>query len=122
VVVGGAALTQPGGSVVSEVRLAAAADSSATGVAKLTEDGDRYSLALELNDASVAAGEYNELWLIKADGTGLISLGPALDGNTYEIPENIEVSEYPIVDVSDEPIDGDPAHSGDTICRGKLSI
>jgi hypothetical protein len=30
------------------------------------------------------------------------------------------VATYPIVDVSLEPLDGDPTHSGDSIARGQI--
>jgi hypothetical protein len=33
----------------------------------------------------------------------------------------VDVGEYPVVDVSIEPTDGDPAHSGNSVVRGTLS-
>ena len=62
-----------------------------------------------------------EVWLIKADASGLISIG-FLDGDTgtFTIPDGVNLSEYPLVDVSAEPADGNPAHSGNSIVRGEL--
>jgi len=64
---------------------------------------------------------YSEVWLISADLTKLISVGVlAGDRGTFAIPADVDLAEYPIVDVSQEKPDGDPAHSGDSIVRGTL--
>ncbi len=65
---------------------------------------------------------YREVWLISEDGTALISLG-VLEGDsgTFVVPEAIDLGQYSLVDVSHEPLDGDPAHSGDSIVRGELA-
>ncbi|WP_313355266.1 anti-sigma factor [Microbacterium sp.] len=68
-----------------------------------------------------AAAGYREVWLIRGDGGALISLG-VLDGSsgTFAVPADIDFGEYRLVDISAEPADGDPAHSGDSIVRGEL--
>ena len=55
------------------------------------------------------------------DVTQLVSLG-VLEGDsgTFAIPAGLELDELPVVDVSLEPFDGDPAHSGDSVVRGTL--
>jgi hypothetical protein len=62
-----------------------------------------------------------EVWLIRSDASGLVSLG-LLDGPSgrFTVPSGIDLADYPIVDVSAEPVDGEPAHSGDSIVRGEL--
>ena len=64
---------------------------------------------------------YREVWLITSDATELVSLG-VLDGTsgTFSVPTGIDTSRYDLVDISEEPFDGDPSHSGDSIVRGKL--
>ena len=71
--------------------------------------------------AVTAAAPLREVWLIKADASGLISIG-LLDGNTghFDIPDDVDLSQYPLVDVSAEPDNGNPAHSGNSIVRGEL--
>ncbi|RXZ43503.1 anti-sigma factor, partial [Agromyces binzhouensis] len=71
--------------------------------------------------ADVPEGEVREVWLIRGDASGLVSLG-LMDGDTARlvVPAGIDLDEYPLVDVSAEPVDGDPAHSGDSIVRGEL--
>ena len=62
-----------------------------------------------------------EVWLLSADASGLVSIG-FLDGaaGRFTIPDEIDLADYPLVDVSAEFDDGDPAHSGDSIVRGEL--
>jgi hypothetical protein len=38
------------------------------------------------------------------------------------IPDGLDLAEFPVVDVSREPLDGDPAHSSDSISRGTLEL
>jgi hypothetical protein len=45
-----------------------------------------------------------------------------LDGEEgrFTIPVGLDPDDFALVDVSAEPFDGDPAHSGDSILRGEL--
>ena len=66
---------------------------------------------------------YREVWLLAPDATSMVSLG-TMEGTEahFELPADLDLSRYPVVDVSDEPYDGDPAHSGDSILRGELDL
>ncbi|MBM7504408.1 anti-sigma factor [Agromyces aurantiacus] len=93
----------------------------ATGHATVEEDADgERSIVVDL-DAAVPAGDVREVWLIRSDASGLVSLG-LLDGDSgrFVVPSGIDLAEFTLVDVSAEPVDGDPAHSGDSIVRGEL--
>lgn len=63
----------------------------------------------------------HEVWLMTDGAKRLVSLG-LLHGTsgTFTVPNGVDVSRFRLVDVSDEPRDGDPAHSGDSIVRGVL--
>lgn len=62
-----------------------------------------------------------EVWLFGNDGR-MVSLGTLNDGSgTFTVPQGISTQEYRVVDVSDEPPDGNPAHSGVSLVRGKFS-
>ena len=63
----------------------------------------------------------HEVWLMTAGARRLVSLG-MLQGTsgTFAVPAGIDPSRFRLVDVSDEPRDGNPAHSGDSIIRGEL--
>ena len=67
------------------------------------------------------ATDVREVWLIRSDASGLVSLG-LFEGASgrFVVPDGIDLDEFTLVDVSAEPVDGDPAHSGDSIVRGEL--
>ena len=58
------------------------------------------------------------MWLIDSQVKGMISLGPYHGNGNYLIPSGVDPADYPIVDVSIEPSDGVPTHSGVSIVRG----
>ena len=93
----------------------------ATGHATVEEDAAGVRSIVVDMDAVVPSGDVREVWLIRSDASGLVSLG-LLDGDSgrFPVPAGIDLAEYSLVDVSAEPVDGDPAHSGDSIVRGEL--
>lgn len=95
----------------------------ASGSAVVVEkpDGER-QVEVDLDDGEQGDG-FREVWLIKADASALVSLG-VLKGSTgvFEVPDDIDLREYVLVDISLEPEDGDPDHSGDSIVRGELGF
>jgi len=95
----------------------------ATGTAEVAEGRDGTRTLKVTLDGDAEADEYREVWLIRNDGAALISVG-VLEGESgsFPIPEGVDLSEYDLVDISFEPIDGDPAHSGDSIVRGQLEF
>lgn len=94
----------------------------ASGHASVEEDADGVRSVVVDLDAPVPEGDVREVWLIRSDASGLVSLG-LLDGDSgrFVVPAGIDLDEFTLVDVSAEPVDGDPAHSGDSIVRGELS-
>jgi hypothetical protein len=95
-------------------------DSGATGEARVQERHDG-SLVLDVDlSAEQLEGEFYEVWLLDTDVEQLVSLGVVQGGSeaTLALPPGIDLGEYPIVDVSVEPLDGDPAHSGVSVARG----
>jgi anti-sigma factor RsiW len=106
--------------VLAEAVLEPFPDWPASGAARVEEnaDGSREVVV----DLSAPTGGLREVWLIDPDTSGLVSLG-LLSGTsgTFSIPADLDLSRYSVVDVSDEPDDGDPAHSGNSIVRGPLS-
>ena len=92
-----------------------------TGSAELaqTSTGERV-LRVSL-EASATGDGVREVWLLTEAVDGLISLG-LLEGTEGEfvVPDSVDLERFSIVDVSQEPLDGDPTHSGDSIVRGPL--
>ncbi|MET1044749.1 MAG: anti-sigma factor [Microbacteriaceae bacterium] len=107
--------------VVAEAELDAFPGWDASGVARVEQraDGSRV-VVVDLQTPTEDAG-LREVWLIKSDASGLVSIG-YLDGasGSFVVPAGIDLAQYPLVDVSAEPDNGDPAHSGDSIVRGEL--
>lgn len=111
--------------VIAEAQLDPLPGWVATGRAYVEKSGDgQRVVVVDVIDAGAGAeagADLREVWLLTADATGLVSVG-LLDGASgrFSIPAGIDLSEYPVVDVSAEPEDGNPAHSGDSIVRGTL--
>jgi anti-sigma-K factor RskA len=96
--------------------------SDASGSASVVEraDGTRV-LRVELAAGTPEEGYY-EAWLLDESVSGLIPLGVVRAGTEdFPLPAGLDLGEYPVVDVSVEPLDGDPAHSGVSVARGQLA-
>jgi hypothetical protein len=106
--------------VVAAVALERLGDAG-EGRAELVEhDG---SLQLRLSTSDLDAGDgFLEVWVINTDVTQLVSLGPLRNDGIYELPTGLDPEAFPVVDVSVEPIDGVPTHSGDSVLRGQLTF
>ena len=112
---------EDGGDAVTTVALDPLADNDASGRAEVIvrEDGSRV-VELDL-DAEALEDSYYELWLIDSDVVGMVPLGIVQPGSqTVELPADLELGDFPIVDVSVEPLDGDPTHSGVSVARGVI--
>ena len=94
----------------------------AEGTAKLTGAGADRTLTVDVTGLPVTDGFY-EVWLLNSAADKLISLGTlgADDVGSFPVPGDLDVADFPVVDVSREPLDGDPSHSTDSVVRGTLS-
>jgi anti-sigma-K factor RskA len=84
------------------------------------------SLGLTLDTASLTPADdgYLEVWLINTDGKRMVSVGvlqPGATTATFPVPQELMDQGYRIVDISREPFDDSPEHSGDSLLRGELS-
>lgn len=92
--------------------------SASSGKAEIIQRGTSYLLHLDVNRVPTEPSSYIEVWLIDSEVKGMISLGPFHGNGDYVIPTGVDPAKYPIVDVSIEPSDGVPTHSGVSIVRG----
>lgn len=109
---------------VAEATLAPFPDHPSAEGSAVVEEGPDGTLAVRVElSADAAPDTFREVWLITADASALVSLG-VLDGRqqTFPIPADVDLKDYVLVDVSQEPVDGDPNHSGDSIVRGELTF
>ena len=105
---------------VAATDLAPLDNRKASGNAEVVSTGGGEQLRVELK-APDAGKDFYEVWLIEPDIKRMVQIGVVRPGTTVlDLPEGIDLSEYPIVDVSVEPLDGDPTHSGVSVARGIL--
>jgi hypothetical protein len=111
-----------GGFAVAAAALDPLDDSGASGSARVVErdDGTRV-LQVDLTAADRPDGFY-EVWLIDEAVEDMVSVGVVQGGreNSLPLPPGLDLGQYPVVDVSVEPLDGDPTHSGSSVARGLL--
>lgn len=122
-VVGGLVLTRDDdGTVIASTALTndglspLGADSS--GEAEIVRRGTTLELHLDIRNVPQEPSGYIEVWLIDEQVEGMISLGPFHGNGDYVIPSGVDPAKYPIIDISIEPPDGVPTHSGVSIVRG----
>lgn len=95
-------------------------DASGSAVVETRSDGSRV-LVVDVAQGASSQDGFREVWLLKPDVSGLVSLGTlAGESGRFDLPAGLDLDEFSVVDVSEEQFDGDPAHSGDSIVRGPL--
>jgi anti-sigma-K factor RskA len=94
--------------------------STSSGTARVVQDGSSLKLDLQVSHPPTTTGAYLEIWMIDTKVKGMVSLGPYHGNGRYPIPAGVDPAAFPVVDVSIEPADGQPTHSGISIVRGLL--
>jgi hypothetical protein len=94
----------------------------ASGKADVVETKSGRELDLDVTDLARPDGFY-QVWLIDRSVTRMVPVG-VLNGDVgrWSLPDDMDLADYPLVDVSIEPLDGNPAHSGKSVLRGTLSL
>jgi hypothetical protein len=123
-VVGGAVVAlspDQQGAVVAQTALDPLAADDASGRAEVRESDGSRSLQVDLDAPDLDDGYY-EVWVMQPDAVRMVPVGVVHRGDTVlPLPDGIDLGAYPVVDVSVEPMDGDPTHSGLSVARGSLS-
>ncbi|GAA2176597.1 hypothetical protein GCM10009846_31030 [Agrococcus versicolor] len=112
----------PADTVLASVPLEPLTDGLDGASAEIVERDGHRVLVIDADVLPTAEGGYLDVWLIDPDVVGMVNLG-ILDGTSgeYVLPDDLDLDEFPIVDVSIEQLDGDPTHSGDSVWRGTLA-
>jgi len=112
---------QDAGVVIAETALAPLDDDGSSGRAEVRDrDGAGRVLEVDLDAPELDDGYY-EVWLLQADAQRMVQVGVVHRGATVlPLPDGIDLGAYPLVDVSKEPLDGVPTHSGVSVARGEL--
>lgn len=101
--------------------LVALGEVDATGQVVLAASPERRALRVDTAGLPAPDGIY-EVWLLDVETDRLVALGALDDSGSgwLTVPTGVDVSDYPQVDISLEPDDGDPTHSGNSVLRGDL--
>ena len=112
---------EPPATILAEATLDALPGWDASGVAEVRQVSDGARVVIVELDAQLGTDGFREVWLLAPDLSGMVSLG-LLDGTEGEfvVPAGIDLDRYSVVDVSEEPFDGDATHSGNSIVRGAV--
>lgn len=87
----------------------------------LASEGTARDLELRLTGLETPDDGYLEAWLIDPEQGAVVSLGTVdlqAEDIRFTVPEGLDPVAYSVVDVSVEPYDGDPTHSGASLVRG----
>jgi anti-sigma-K factor RskA len=93
---------------------------TAQGTARVLADDE---MQIDVRNLPLTTG-FHEVWLIDPEDTSrMVSLGNLTDqaNAVLPIPPGTDLNRYRLVDVSDEPHDGNAAHSGHSLLRGVLT-
>jgi hypothetical protein len=110
-----------GGVVIAQTALDPLDDDGSSGRAEvLDRNGGGRVLEVDLDAPELDDGYY-EVWLLQPDAQRMVQVGVVQRGATVlPLPTGIDLGAYPVVDVSKEPLDGVPTHSGVSVARGEL--
>lgn len=99
-------------------------DTQAAGTAVLKNVDGEDVLVLDTRGLPEPVGFY-EVWLMDPKTAGLISIGSVPGGvqqTSLTVPSGVSFDEFSVVDISVEPLDGNPTHSAVSVLRGQLTI
>ncbi|CAB4939097.1 MAG: anti-sigma factor [Actinobacteria bacterium] len=108
--------------VIASAQLSPVGEADVTGTALLTRTESGQFLSVDVAGLVTGAGYY-EVWMATPDAVTMLALGALASdqhGN-FPVPPGVTTAEYPVVDVSFEQVDGNPAHSVVSVVRGTLT-
>lgn len=107
--------------LVASGELGALAAGAPEGRAEVVSVDGHQRLRVELAERPDPGDGYLEVWLLRPDVSGMVTLG-VLDGEAGEfpLPAGLDLEEYAVVDISREHMDGDPGHGGNSLVRGEV--
>lgn len=94
----------------------------AVGQADVIQTSRGRQLDLDVQRLGRPDGFY-EVWLIDPTVTKMVAIG-VLSGSegSFSLPDGVNLSSYPLIDISVQPLNGDPKHSGQSVLRGTFKL
>lgn len=110
-----------GETMLASVRLEALREPVAPATARLMErDGERV-VVVEAGVLPDVQDGHVEVWLLKRDMSDMVAIGRLeRPEQEFVLPAGVSTEAFELLDVSMEPDDGDPGHSGDSLWRGSF--
>jgi len=117
-------LQAPTETVVASTALAALPDwSGAAGEATLEEDPAGRKILVVTMETPRPVDGIQQVWLIDRNVSGMVPVGMLTQPiQRFVLSSDVDVSRFPVVDVSVEAPDGNPVHSGNSIVRGTFDV
>ncbi|QCU79063.1 hypothetical protein E7744_13675 [Citricoccus sp. SGAir0253] len=113
--------TPQGPVAVGEAVLDPVTAADVAGRAEMVSEPDG-GLRLTVDVSKLPESGYYEVWLRDEEASRLISLGTVTaTTTTLPVPSGVDLARFPVVDVSQEDFDGNPAHSGVTLAAGPMT-
>jgi hypothetical protein len=97
-------------------------DSGFTGTAAVEQTPEGAVLVVSVPDLPQVPDGYYEVWMASPDTTTMVAIGTLNAGQegTFSLPAGMDVTAFPVIDVSVEHFDGDAGHSAVSVVRGQL--
>ena len=117
------ARTETPATVVAQAPLAPVAGATATGEATVEQGPDGPVLRVSVSGLAPVEDGYYEVWMATPDTATMVAIGTLNPGQdaTFALPAGMEMTSFPVVDVSVEHFDGDAGHSTQSVVRGQLA-
>lgn len=109
----------PAGQTMQMVRLEGASAPPDDTTVELVSYGDSgYRMEMDDGIAPAPDGYYYELWMVGASGR--VSCGTFTGGSYFQFPVGVDPAEYPHLQITLEPEDGDESMNGTVLWEGRL--
>jgi hypothetical protein len=110
------------GDVVASATLAPIDGAGLSGTASIERTDGEATLTVDVPDLPPVADGYYEVWMATSDTTTMVAIGTLNPGEraAFTLPAGMDVSSFPVVDVSVEHFDGNAGHSATSVVRGQL--
>ncbi len=109
--------------VVAQAALDPMQDSGFTGTATVEQTASGAVLHVAIPGLPPVDDGYYEVWMATPDAGTMVAIGTLNPGDDSGIvlPAGMDMTQFPVIDVSIEHFDGDAGHSTQSVVRGQLA-
>ena len=110
------------GELVAQATLAPVQDSGFQGSASVEQVDGQAVLVVSVPGLPSVSDGYYEVWMATPDTSTMVAIGTLNAGTEgrFTLPAGMDMTAFPVVDVSVEHFDGDNGHSAKSVVRGEL--